>query len=78
MILQEPTQGVDIGVRFEIDEQIAALSRAGLAVLLISSDVNEVSGLAQRVRVMRRGRLVAELDGEPGHAEEVLRCASDA
>jgi ABC-type sugar transport system ATPase subunit len=72
LILVEPAQGVDIGARFEFYEEIAALSRARVAVLLISSDITEALGLAHRVLVMRSGRVVAELDGDPARAGEVL------
>ncbi len=58
LILDEPTQGVDIGAKAEIHRIIRGLAKEGLAVLLISSDLPEVLGMSDRVAVMRGGRLV--------------------
>lgn len=60
LILDEPTLGVDIGARFQIYQTINKLARNGLAVLLISSDVDEVSHECDRVTVMYKGRVVQE------------------
>jgi ribose transport system ATP-binding protein len=75
LILMEPTQGIDVGVKFEIYELIARLSREGVAILLISSELPEILGLAHRILVMRAGRVVAELDGERTDPETILRYA---
>ncbi len=61
LILDEPTQGVDVGAKSEIHRLIRELADAGLAVLLISSDLPEVLALSDRLLVMRGGTLVAEL-----------------
>jgi rhamnose transport system ATP-binding protein len=66
LILDEPTQGVDIGAKIEIHNIIQGLARKGLAVLLISSDLPELVALSHRIGVMRSGRLIAML---PGHSE---------
>jgi simple sugar transport system ATP-binding protein/ribose transport system ATP-binding protein len=63
LIIDEPTRGVDVGGKRAIYELIASLAASGLAVLLISSELEEVVGLAHRVLVMRSGRLCAELRG---------------
>jgi ABC-type sugar transport system ATPase subunit len=63
LILIEPTQGIDVGVKFDLYNWIAQTAQSGTAVILISSDLAEVAGLAQRVLVMRGGRLAAELRG---------------
>ncbi len=76
LILSEPTQGIDVGVKFEIYDLIAQLARSGTAILLISSELSEVLGLAQRVLVMRGGKIVAELSGEQAQATDVLRAAA--
>lgn len=76
LILSEPTQGIDVGVKFEIYDLIAQLARSGTAILLISSEVPEVLGLAQRVLVMRGGKIVAELPGEQAKAADILRAAT--
>ncbi len=64
LIADEPTRGVDVGAKRAIYDLLASLAADGMAVLLISSDVEEVLGLAHRVLVMRQGRIVAELTGE--------------
>ncbi|MFM7100694.1 MAG: ABC transporter permease subunit [Verrucomicrobiota bacterium] len=63
LILDEPTQGVDVGAKAEIHRIIRRLAAEGRAVLLISSDLPEVVGMSDRILVMRGGRLVAELPG---------------
>ena len=61
-IADEPTRGVDVGAKRAIYELIHSLAAEGIAVLLISSEHEEVLGLAHRVLVMRGGRIVAEFD----------------
>ena len=61
LILDEPTQGVDVGAKSEIHKIVRRLAREGLAVLLISSDLPEVLGMSDRIGVMRGGRLTAIL-----------------
>jgi ABC-type sugar transport system ATPase subunit len=75
LILVEPTQGIDVGVKFEIYDLVAQLSGTGVAILLVSSELPEILGLAHRILVMRAGRVVAELEGERTNSEEVLRYA---
>jgi ABC-type sugar transport system ATPase subunit len=75
LILMEPTQGIDVGVKFEIYNLIGQLAASGVAVLLISSELPEILGLAHRVLVMRNGRVVAELIGAQTNSEEILRYA---
>ena len=64
LILEEPTAGVDVGAKTELYAAIAELCRAGRACLLLSSDFDEVAGLAHRALVFDRGRIVCELSGE--------------
>jgi rhamnose transport system ATP-binding protein len=59
LILDEPTQGVDVGAKSEIHKIIRGLAKDGLAVLLISSDLPEVLGMSDRLGVMRGGTLAA-------------------
>lgn len=63
LILDEPTQGVDVGAKGEIHRIIRRLADEGLAVILISSDLPEVLGLSDRIGVMRGGALVETLPG---------------
>ena len=74
-IFDEPTRGVDVATRVEIYRMIRDLATAGAAVLLISSEMPEVLGLADRLLVMRAGRLVAELPPD-AEAEEVFALAA--
>jgi ribose transport system ATP-binding protein len=60
LLLDEPTRGVDVGARAELYQVIRALAARGVGVLLVSSEVPEVLGLADRVLVMREGRVVHE------------------
>jgi ABC-type sugar transport system ATPase subunit len=61
LILDEPTQGVDVGAKSEIHKIIRRLAKEGLAVLMISSDLPEVLGMSDRIAVMRGGRMVEML-----------------
>lgn len=74
LILDEPTQGVDVGAKAEIHRIIRSLAKEGLAVLMISSDLPEVLGMSDRVAVMRGGRLVKVFDKEPD-AHDVMAAA---
>jgi ABC-type sugar transport system ATPase subunit len=64
MILDEPTQGVDVGSKAEIYEIITQLAEDGVAVLLISSELPEILGMCDRIGVMRGGRIVGILSRE--------------
>jgi rhamnose transport system ATP-binding protein len=76
IILDEPTRGVDVGAKADIHALIDRLAGRGKAVLLISSDLPEVLGMSDRVLVMHRGRMAAELSGDAKSQEHVLRAAS--
>lgn len=71
LLLDEPTQGVDVGAKAAIYEQIARAASDGLAVILTSSDAEELVHLCDRVLVMRAGTIAAELAG-PSLTEERL------
>ena len=75
LIADEPTRGVDVGAKQQIHELILRLAGEGMAVLLISSELEEVLGLAHRVLVMRRGRVVAEYDHAEATMERVMSAA---
>ena len=64
LILDEPTRGIDVGTRFEIYRIIEGLTESGVAILLISSDIQELLTLSDRVVVMRAGKLVGEFSGD--------------
>jgi rhamnose transport system ATP-binding protein len=75
LLADEPTRGVDVGAKRAIYQLIHALAAEGLAVLLISSELEEVLGLAHRIIVIRSGRLVAEFDGRTATEDAVLHAA---
>jgi ABC-type sugar transport system ATPase subunit len=78
LIVDEPTRGVDVGAKFAIYELIAQLASEGLGVIVISSELPEVLGLAHRVCVMRGGRIVAELTAEEATEDAVMHAAFGA
>ena len=78
LIADEPTRGVDVGAKRAIYELLATLTADGLGVLLISSDVEEILGLAHRVLVMRGGRVAAELTGDGVTEAAILGAAFGA
>jgi len=78
LIADEPTRGVDVGAKRAIYELLASLAGDGMAVLLISSDIEEILGLAHRVLVMRQGRIAAELSGEQLTEAAILAAAFGA
>ncbi|HEY7619790.1 MAG TPA: sugar ABC transporter ATP-binding protein [Solirubrobacteraceae bacterium] len=75
LVADEPTRGVDVGARRAIYDLLVGLAGDGLGVLLISSELEEVLGLAHRVLVMRAGRIVGELAGEQMTESAVLAAA---
>jgi len=74
LILDEPTQGVDVGAKSEIHKIIRRLANEGLAVLMISSDLPEVVGMSDRIAVMRDGTITAILPGR-SDPHEVMAAA---
>src|SRR5262249_7942285 len=76
LILDEPTRGVDVGAKAEIHALMDRLAGRGKGVLLISSDLPEVLGMSDRVLVMQRGTISAELCGAAMTQENVVIAAS--
>jgi ribose transport system ATP-binding protein len=75
LLLDEPTRGVDVGAKAEIYELLGELAEQGVAMLLISSDLPELLALADRVGVMREGKLAAVLDIADATPERVMSLA---
>jgi len=75
LIADEPTRGVDVGSRRAIYDLIAEQAASGIGVLVISSDVEELLGLAHRILVVRSGRIVARLAGDEMTEHNVLTAA---
>ncbi|MDG4880636.1 sugar ABC transporter ATP-binding protein [Mesorhizobium sp. WSM4884] len=75
-ILDEPTRGIDVGARAAIYDVIADLARSGMAVVVVSSDLEEVLGLSHRVLVLSRGRQRGILDREEASNVAVMELAT--
>ena len=73
LILDEPTRGIDVGAKAEIYRLIAQLAGEGMALLVISSEMPELLGLADRLLVMAAGRIVADLPRTEATEERILR-----
>ncbi len=76
VILDEPTRGIDVGARAQIYDVIAALARRGLAVIVVSSDLDEVLGLSHRVMVLSRGTNRGILDHTEANRISVMERAT--
>ena len=77
LVLDEPTRGIDVGAKSEIYAIIDELARSGVAVLMVSSELPEVLGLADRVCVMAGGTIIGRLSGSDATEEAVLALAMD-
>jgi simple sugar transport system ATP-binding protein/ribose transport system ATP-binding protein len=72
LIADDPTRGVDVGAKRDLYQLIVEMAARGVAIVLISNDIEEILGLAHRVVVMRTGRVVAELTGDRITEEAIL------
>ncbi|BAZ14377.1 ABC transporter-related protein [Calothrix sp. NIES-4071] len=77
LLLDEPTRGIDVGAKGEIQRLIAELAQQGLGVLMISSEVEELVEGSQRVVVLREGRSVAQLSDEQKNVKAILRAMAE-
>ena len=75
LILDEPTQGVDVGAKAEIHALMRELASGGLAIVMISSDLPEILAMSDRVLVMRRGTCSGVLERTAASAEAILALA---
>ncbi|MBE9638692.1 sugar ABC transporter ATP-binding protein [Salipiger mangrovisoli] len=75
ILIDEPTRGIDIGTKQQIYTLIAELAAAGHAIIVISSEMPELIGLASRVLVMHAGRIVGALDGDAVNEGAIVRLA---
>ncbi len=76
IMLDEPTRGIDVGAKAEIYRIMRQLADAGTAILMISSELPEILGMADRILVMHEGRLTAELDGATATEEAIMAAAT--
>lgn len=76
LILDEPTQGIDVGTKAEVHEMIADLTRQGMAIILISSEMPELIGMCDRMVVLREGHKTAEFNRAEATQEKILEAAT--
>jgi rhamnose transport system ATP-binding protein len=76
LIIDEPTRGIDVGTKAEVHRLLSELAGEGLAILMISSELPEVLGMADRVLVVCEGRLTADLTRDEATPENVMRAAT--
>ena len=72
LIIDEPTNGIDVGAKEEIHEILRVLARQGIGVIMVSSELPEVLAVADRIIVMRRGRIVNEFEGGSATQEGIM------
>jgi ABC-type sugar transport system ATPase subunit len=77
LVLNEPTRGVDVGARAELHRYLRTVADAGTAVLWVTTDVEEAVFLADRLLVMRDGRIVGELSGDEKTQARALALATE-
>ena len=75
LLLDEPTRGVDVRTKAELYRIITDLARAGVGVVVVSSELEELVGICSRILVMREGEIVAEVEGRTATERELLRHA---
>jgi rhamnose transport system ATP-binding protein len=76
LIIDEPTRGIDIGTKSEVHRLLSELAGQGLAILMISSELPEVLGMADRVLVVCEGRITADLERDEASPETVMFAAT--
>jgi inositol transport system ATP-binding protein len=75
LLLDEPTRGIDVGAKFEIYKLITELAREGKAMLMISSEMEELIGICDRIYVMAKGRITGELARQDFSQENIMKLA---
>ncbi|HEY0792640.1 MAG TPA: ATP-binding cassette domain-containing protein, partial [Chthoniobacterales bacterium] len=76
LIVDEPTRGVDVGAKAEVHRTLSQLAKDGMGIIMISSDMPEVIGMADRVLVMHEGKLTAELSRAEATQEVIMFAAT--
>jgi rhamnose transport system ATP-binding protein len=76
LIIDEPTRGIDVGTKAEVHRLLSELAGQGIAILMISSELPEVLGMADRVLVVAEGRITADLPREDATPESVMHAAT--
>jgi ribose transport system ATP-binding protein len=75
-LFDEPTRGIDVGAKVEVFQVMDELARSGAAILMVSSELPELLQVADRILVMRQGRISGELPGRHATQEEIMRLAA--
>jgi rhamnose transport system ATP-binding protein len=78
LIIDEPTRGIDVGTKSEVHRLLSELAGQGMGILMISSELPEVLGMADRILVMREGRITAEIARSEATSENVMFAATHA
>lgn len=78
LIVDEPTRGIDVGTKSEVHRLLSQKAKEGMAIIMVSSELPEVMGMADRILVMREGRLVGEFARNAATAEEIIAVATGA
>jgi len=76
LIVDEPTRGIDVGTKAEVHRLLDEVAHQGVAVLMISSELPEVLGMADRILVLRQGRVAAEFSREEADEASIMRAAT--
>jgi rhamnose transport system ATP-binding protein len=76
LIVDEPTRGIDVGTKAEVHRLLDEIAHQGVAVLMISSELPEVLGMADRVLVLREGRIAAEFSRREADEASIMRAAT--
>ena len=75
LIMDEPTRGIDVGTKYEIYKMMNRLTDAGMAIIMIDSDMDELLGMSDRVLIIRRGEIAGELSREEAMPNVVMDLA---
>src|SRR4051812_3248751 len=78
LIIDEPTRGIDVGTKAEVHRLLSDLAGQGVAILMISSELPEVLGMADRVLVVREGEITADIPRADATPENVMRAATSS
>lgn len=78
LIVDEPTRGIDVGTKSEVHRLLSQKAQEGMAIVMVSSELPEVMGMADRILVMREGRMVGEFDRKQATAEKIIAVATGA
>ena len=74
--MDDPTRGIDVGAKFEIYQLMRQLNKAGIAIMMISSELIEILGMSDRILVMKEGSIVAELQSSETSEEQIIEYAT--